>query len=350
MLNNNIKFYEVVANDSEVVAISLVESPAIDIDFVSLSKDNPQQVVCLTKDDKHLLVGCVLRPDYPIYRYMKGQEFYFQFSSEVIEKLAYKYMQNGHLKSFTTDHKDATEDITIVETWLKTSENDKSSDYGIDAPVGSWLIAAKVNNQEIWDKVKNGEYKGFSVESFVNLEEIILEKQDTIMTEEKFETIEVNESFWVKIATIIKEALKSPEVPELEAQVTSAQVVDEMKEEVAAEVIEEPEVIVDDMNEETAVEDTPTVVSDEPEVIADEVAEEVVEDNPTTEDAQADLQVIIDELNKKIDELNNQIAELQSENIQLSKQPSTKPVNVKGTVSENKFDRMLAVMNGTAFK
>ena len=346
-----LKLYKVVADNSEVMAVSLVDEPAIDLNFIHLHKETPQ-LICLEKDEKHLLVGCVLRPDYPIYRNNGKEEFYLEFPKETVERLAYDYMQSGRIYSFTTDHKDIADNVSIVESWIKTSENDKSKDYGLDVPIGSWIICAKVEDEAIWKRVKDGELRGFSVESFVNLEEIILSKEncETNMTEEvKLETIEVTEGFWMRIAEVIKAALKNPEVPELEAQVTSAQVIDEMKQEVASN---EEEVIVDEpIVEEEVITEEPTVEEEySPEVVAEEVTEEVVAD-ASTEEVKEDLQAVIDELNAKIDELNQELAKLQIENQKLSKQPSAKPINLKSeTAQGSNFDRMLAIMNGSAFK
>lgn len=350
-----LKLYKVVADNSEVMAVSLVDEPAIDLNFIHLHKETPQ-LICLEKDEKHLLVGCVLRPDYPIYRNNGKEEFYLEFPKETVERLAYDYMQSGRIYSFTTDHKDIADNVSIVESWIKTSENDKSKDYGLDVPIGSWIICAKVEDESIWKRVKDGELRGFSVESFVNLEEIILSKEncETNMTEEvKLETIEVTEGFWMRIAEVIKAALKSPECAELEAQVTSAQVIDEMKQEIASteeEVIETP--IEEPVVEEPIVEEEPTVEEEySPEVVAEEVTEEVVSESKTEEEVKEDLQAVIDELNAKIDELNQELAKLQIENQKLSKQPSAKPINLKSeTAQGSNFDRMLAIMNGSAFK
>lgn len=350
-----LKLYKVVADKSEVMAVSLVDEPAIDLNFIHLHKETPQ-LICLEKDEKHLLVGCVLRPDYPIYRNNGKEEFYLEFPKETVERLAYDYMQSGRIYSFTTDHKDIADNVSIVESWIKTSENDKSKDYGLDVPIGSWIICAKVEDEAIWKRVKDGELRGFSVESFVNLEEIILSKEncETNMTEEvKLETIEVTEGFWMRIAEVIKAALKSPQTAELEAQVTSAQVIDEMKQEVASteeEVIETT--IEEPVVEEPIVEEEPTVEEEySPEVVAEEVTEEVVSESTTEEEVKEDLQAVIDELNAKIDELNQELAKLQIENQKLSKQPSAKPINLKSeTAQGSNFDRMLAIMNGSAFK
>lgn len=337
------RLYEVTP-DSLVYAISLVEFPAIESNFVFLSEEKPIQV-CLEQDEKHMVFGAVLIPDKPIYRYNQEEEFYIRFPKETIEVLAHEYLQNDNIYSFTQQHKEIADGVSVIESWVKTSENDKSVDLGIDAPIGTWFVGAKIDNESIWQGIKDGEMKGFSVESFLNFDEIMMNKQeDKKMTEEKLETIEVNESFWMRIAEIIKNALKNPEVPELEAQVTSAQVIDEMKEEVAKE---EEEVIV----EEIPYDETQIQVAEEPEVIAEEVIEEVVTEAPTEEEAKEDLQGVIDELNKRIDELNAKISELEFENQKLSKQPSAKPVNVKGLIGgDNKFERMLSIMNGSAFK
>lgn len=341
------KLYEV-RPDSLVYAISLVECPAIESNFVYLSEEKPIQV-CLEQDEKHMVFGAVLIPDKPIYRYNQEEEYYLRFPKETIEVLAHEYLQNDNIYSFTQQHKENADGVSIIESWVKTSNNDKSVDLGIDAPIGTWFVGAKIDNEEIWQGIKDGSMKGFSVESFLNFDEIMMNKQENKMTEEKLETIEVNESFWMRIAEIIKNALKNPEVPELEAQVTSAQVIDEMKDEVEKK---EDEVVVEEMpTEEMPTEETPVMVSGEPEVIAEEVVEDVIEEAPTQEEAKEDLQVVIDELNKRIDELNAKISELELQNQKLSKQPSAKPVNVKGLIGgDNKFERMLAIMNGSAFK
>ena len=346
------KLYEV-RPDSLVYAISLVECPAIESNFVYLSEEKPIQV-CLEQDEKHMVFGAVLIPDKPIYRYNQDEEYYLRFPKETIEVLAHEYLQNDNIYSFTQQHKENADGVSIIESWVKTSNNDKSVDLGIDAPIGTWFVGAKIDNEEIWQGIKDGSMRGFSVESFLNFDEIMMNKQENKMTEEKLETIEVNESFWMRIAEIIKNALKNPEVPELEAQVTSAQVIDEMKDEVEKK---EDEVVVEEMpteempTEEMPTEENPVMVSGEPEVIAEEVVEEVVTEAPTQEEAKEDLQVVIDELNKRIDELNAKISELELQNQKLSKQPSAKPVNVKGLIGgENKFERMLAIMNGSAFK
>lgn len=241
---DKIKHYAVTF-DSDVYAISLVDEPAIEENFIYLSKDKQEQIF-LEKEDKHLIVGAVLVPNKPIYRNNGKEEFYIQFSKETIEHLAYEYLMNGRMYSVTTDHKDIADDICLVESWIKTSENDKSNDYGMNLPIGTWIAAMKVENEEVWQRVKQGELKGFSIESFVNLDEINLKKQNTNMTEEvKMETIELNEGFWTKLSSIISDALgisKKTEEVEMEKVDEVVEETVELAEEVPTEeVIEEPD-------------------------------------------------------------------------------------------------------------
>lgn len=354
MKSNKIKLYEV-REDSLVYCISFVENPAIESDFVFLSADEPIHQICLEQDEKHIVYGAVLIPNKPIYRRARNEEFYIQFPQTTIEQLAHNYLIDGYNQAFTEHHQMQINDVSIIESWVKLSEADKSVGLGLNVPNGSWLVGVKVNNEVLWNDIKDGKVKGFSVESFLNFDEIMLNKIEQTNMEETKELIEVSESFWTKIATIIKEALKNPEVPELEAQVTAAQVVDDMKEDVVIENPTTDEVVETPITDEepTEVVDEPTVVEEptEPEVIAEEVVTEVVEETQTADEAKEDLQIVIDELNKKIAELNSKIEELEKENVKLSKQPSTKPLNIKANLSSDSsaFDRMLAVMNGSAF-
>lgn len=341
------KIYSVTL-DSEVMAISLVAEPAIESNFVYLAKQKEKKHIVLSSEEKHMVYGPVLIPDFPILRYDDFDgEFYIQFPKDTVEKLAFDFVQNGMIANFTTQHSEDTDGVRVVESWVKTSENDKSKDLGLDCPIGTWFIGAKINDKSIWDDIKNGKMRGFSVESFLNMEEIMLSKNNIEMsknTETKLETVEVNDDFFSKILDAIKGALVSPSVPEMEANITAEQFVEEIKDEVKSDEI---------------VED---VLKDETEGVAEEIADNVVEDvkdvAPTEEVVEETIQEVIDELNAKIDELNIQIEELKKQNVNLSKEneklskrPSTKPVNVKASkASENKFDVMLSILNGSAFK
>ena len=117
-MDDKLPLYEVTV-DSDVYAISLVDEPAIEVNYVHLAKQNPKKVVFLEDEvkEKHMIVGPVLIPDMPIYRNQDGEEFYIQFSKESIEKLAYNYIKQGYnMTSFTAQHQYSVNEVYIVES------------------------------------------------------------------------------------------------------------------------------------------------------------------------------------------------------------------------------------------
>ena len=335
-----LKCYDV-AFDSDVYCISLVQDPAIEVNYVALSKEKPLQIL-LEKEDKHIIVGCALVPDKPIYRRDGDEEFYIQFSKETIEKLAHNYLANDRVYSFSTDHKDVADDVYIIETWLKTSENDKSKDYDLDVPIGSWMVMAKVENDEIWNRIKEGELQGFSIEAFVNLDEIKLNKNNKDMAKEnkdtKLEAIEIDDSFWTKLRGILSDALGKPEESK-EVEDTVGEIVDEM-EKGAGPKDEEPKVV------EQAEDGIPAAVANE--AIMD-VVESVNEVTATPAESVDALQAVIDGLQEEIAKKDEEIESLKKQNQKLSKQPSTKPVVKASAQKQNPRAVIESLYNGTYF-
>lgn len=329
-----IKCYDVTL-DSDVFGISLVQDPAIEVNYVALSKEKPLQIL-LEKEDKHIIVGCALVPDKPIYRRDGDEEFYIKFSTETIEKLAHQYLANDRVYSFSTDHKDVADDVYIIETWLKTSENDKSKDYDLDVPIGSWMVMAKVENDEIWNRIKEGELQGFSIEAVVDLKEINNKIINNMAKDTKLEAIEIDDSFWTKLRGILSEALGKPEESK-EVEETVGEIVDEM-EKGAGPKDEETKVV-------EQVEMPAAVVNEE----VMDVVESVNEVTSTPAESVDALQAVIDGLQEEIAKKDEEIETLKKQNQKLSKQPSTKPVVKASAQKQDPRSIVEALYNGTYF-
>ena len=160
-----------------VFAISLVENPAIEIDFIALSKENIIKLAEVS-EEKRLLISPVLIPNQPIYRRDdKGNEFNIVFPEETILKAQQNFYKQGFQRNSNIEHDDnlTLNDVTFVESWIKEDDtHDKSLKYGFNLPNGTWFAVMKVENDEAWQKVKNGEVKGFSIEGNFDLEKINL--------------------------------------------------------------------------------------------------------------------------------------------------------------------------------
>lgn len=312
-------------SDNLVYKISFVEDPAIEQSFVYFGKEKPVYV-SMESDEKRMVYSPVLIPSFPIYRRMDGEEFNVVFEASAIEQLAHNYLRDGFQREWSRDHESDIKGVTTVESWIKTSQEDKSVALGLnpDLPIGTWFIAASVQSDEIWKTIKEGNWTGISVEALITLDENKFEKQDMAKEENvQLETIEVNEGFWQRLIGILKDAFGSPEQPAEEAEEQAEEVVEEIKEETVEtpvdEALEEETPVDEALEEEVPVEE----VADEAAAVAEEVAEE---STPDPEAEKAALEETITRLEEKIDELNGEIEELKKENQRLSKQPSTKEI------------------------
>jgi len=152
--------------ESGIEAISIVESPAIESDFVAL---NAEEIKLAEVDkEKKILLGALLIPNKPIYRNGDEGEYYIFFSKDTIVKASQMYLKNGYQNKSTLEHDQALQGLTLVESWIVEDEvMDKSRKYGLNVPVGTWMGAVKVNNNEVWDEyVKKNKVKGFSIEGY----------------------------------------------------------------------------------------------------------------------------------------------------------------------------------------
>jgi len=160
-----------------VFAISLVESPAIEEDFVALSKHEVELKV--VDEDKRILVGFALVPEKRIYRMMQGKEFNIYFSKDTVAKTAELFMKQLNLKNWTLEHEQKTEGISVIESWVvEDPKQDKSNLYNLKPEGGEWVIMTKVYNDEVWKEVKEGKYKGFSIEGMFDGFEQLQSKTD----------------------------------------------------------------------------------------------------------------------------------------------------------------------------
>ena len=149
-----------------VEAISVVENPAIEEDFIALKS----QEFKLAEVDKErrILMGALLIPNKPIYRKNGEDEYYIYFSKDTVSKASQMYLMQGNQNNATMEHQYALSGLSLVESWLVEDKvHDKSVKYGMDLPLGSWVGSVKVNNDEVWNSfVKKGIVKGFSIEGF----------------------------------------------------------------------------------------------------------------------------------------------------------------------------------------
>ena len=161
----------VISDDNEelsIDAISLVTSPAIEVDFVFFGKDKHNLTFSKIDEEKRMLISPALIPNKQIFRYNPNtdSEYYVYFSTDTVRKASELYLKyNNHHKA-TYQHQDRVAGVLTVESWIKEGNQDKSKMYGYDLPNGTWFVKMKIENNDLWEKIKGGELRGLSIEGY----------------------------------------------------------------------------------------------------------------------------------------------------------------------------------------
>lgn len=151
---------------SGIEAISVVENPAIEEDFIAL-KEHKEVKLAEVDKEKRILMGAALIPNKKIYRKGDEEDYYIFFSEDTVRKASELFLMKGNQNNSTLEHNIELKGMSVVESWIIEDEKrDKSRKYDFDLPVGTWMVSMKVNNDEVWNQVKAGEVKGFSIEGY----------------------------------------------------------------------------------------------------------------------------------------------------------------------------------------
>jgi len=200
---NTTKIVElVIADDSQelaIDAISLVHSPAIEQDFVFFGKEKNNLTFAKVDEEKRMLVSPALIPNKQIFRYDPNtdSDYYVYFSPETVRKASELYLKHNNHHKATHEHSERVSGVLTVESWIKEGDSDKSKLYGFDLPNGTWFVKMKIENDDLWQKIKAGELKGLSIEGYFT---------------SKFEKMQKKEPTTEEVRTALKELLSVQKV------------------------------------------------------------------------------------------------------------------------------------------
>ena len=161
----------VISDESEeltIDAISLVTSPAIEQDFVFFGKEKNNLTLAKIDEEKRMLVSPALIPNKQIFRYDANTDsnYYVYFSKDTVRQASELYLKHNNHHKATYQHEDRVSGVLTVESWIKEGEQDKSKLFGYNLPDGTWFVKMKIENDEIWNKITDGELRGLSIEGF----------------------------------------------------------------------------------------------------------------------------------------------------------------------------------------
>lgn len=314
------------SEDDGIITISLVDDPAVESDFVCFAKDTGKQLFALSDTSEHLITGCLMKAETPIYRNENGFQYYIVFSRETIKTMAQKMLSDGTFKNIDTQHNGELLPqgaLTLMEVYIKDSTKGIDPNF-VDIPDGSLMTTFKIEDESIWQECANGDFlNGFSLEGFFNTKQVDFSKNKTNKTKSfkmrikellrrmlaQFGEVSMNELTLyyegdgeLEVGTVVTDIDGNPvadgeyhneemTVKVMDGKVDTIEYIEKEEEPVA----EEP--VADEPTNEELVEE-PIVVVDKPETV-----EDVVEDVFDVEKELADLRSMIEELKKRIDEL-----------------------------------------------
>tara|TARA_R110000851_G_scaffold129509_3_gene262199 strand:- start:1048 stop:2025 length:978 start_codon:yes stop_codon:yes gene_type:complete len=164
-------------------AISLVTSPAIEQNFVFFGKEKNNLTFAKIDEEKRMLVSPALIPNKQILRHDPNtdSDYYVYFSKDTVQRASELYLEHNNHHKATYQHEERVSGVLTVESWIiEDTKTDKSTLYGFSLPQGTWMVKLKISNNEIWEKIKEGELKGLSIEGyFTNKFEQMQKKQPT---------------------------------------------------------------------------------------------------------------------------------------------------------------------------
>ena len=181
----------VIDEDSQelaIDAISLVSAPAIEQDFVFFGKEKNNLTFAKVDEEKRMLVSPALIPNKQIFRYNPNtdSEYYVYFSPETVRKASELYLKNNNHHKATHEHSERVSGVLTVESWIKEGDSDKSKLYGFDLPNGTWFVKMKIENEDLWQKIKDGSLRGLSIEGYFT--DRLQKMSETVPTTEEIRT------------------------------------------------------------------------------------------------------------------------------------------------------------------
>jgi hypothetical protein len=374
-----------------VFAISLVKTPATEETFIAMSAQEEMIKMAKINEEQRVVMGLVLQPEQLILRQdpESGEKFNIVFSADTIKELSHNFFKSGFQLNSKLEHNSPIKDVTFVESWIvENSDIDKSANFGMNFPKGSWMATMKIDNDDIWNNyVKTGEVEGFSVDAMVDLEEINL-KSELKMSENKSIITMLKEiiSGAEKVEDTVEVALGSVKSGDLDIQfegdsleVGASVFVMNEEEKVALPdgsyetegqgTIEVKDGSVESMGEADAKEEEVSEEVEEVEAeevpteeVSEEVAEEVAPSNELdtiksiledmfqayAEKMEVQMSELKTEFDTKMSVVTEKNEELKSELVVLSKTPASKEIkSVPTQVAMTKQQRMLNVIKNT---
>jgi hypothetical protein len=180
-----------IEGEEEVDFVALVESPAIQRNFLAFAEHSEDEVTnkltfAVQDEEQRIVSGPLMIADLPIYRRDEDGEYYVMFTGEQIKKIVQRFFKKGYQAKVNIEHGKKAEGVYMFESYIIDRDRGVNPPTGFeDVADGSWFGSFKVENDKLWGEVKAGTFKGFSVEGLFRYEKagMIVQKEEQIMAQ-----------------------------------------------------------------------------------------------------------------------------------------------------------------------
>ena len=164
-----------VSNDDETGfwVVSLVDAPAVETDFLAFDKQVPLEFK-VEDEEERMVLGVVMRPNYPMYRVSEnGEGYYLEFDAQTIHQMTEKFFQRVNPNNVDTDHSfELVDGVTLTQAFFKNVEKGINPAGFEELPDDTLFFQYHITSDEIWEGVKDGTWKGFSLAGTFNIEPV----------------------------------------------------------------------------------------------------------------------------------------------------------------------------------
>lgn len=348
---NKLPIYEALISneDDGLLVMSLVTYPATEKNWLAFNDIKPIQKFSIEDDEKHVLLGVVMLADTPIFRRdVDGYEYYIKYSKETLEKMAEKMLVDNTFNNVDLQHNGEILQkgvVTLRELFIKDESKGVVPVGFEDIPDGSLLCSYKINNEELWESCKKGEFNGFSLEGLFTIEKIKQNKQKN----NRFSMNKIKEML-AKILASFGEVKTDKGVLSYEGEelAEGIEVTDEN-----GEAVEDGDYVAEDgrtiVVKDSKVEEIKEAETEEEEVTEEEPTEEVEAEEETTEpiveeeiitEPTVDNTAELDEIRNEINSLRNELTALKEQIVELVNKPAIESVQEEfNRIAESNLDK-----------
>lgn len=184
----NVPIYEAIVFDDGLgmEKISLVDDPAMESDFQFFANEEDKFKFSVQNEDQHIIFGVIIRADHPVLRLsQEGFPYYITFSRKTIETIVQKYFREGRQNNFNLMHTPGTDvdSVEMLQAFIKDKERGIDPKGFEDIEDGSLFGEFKVTDEALWQDIKAGKFKGFSMEIFYDIEIPLEEEEEQLYSD-----------------------------------------------------------------------------------------------------------------------------------------------------------------------